>query len=438
MTASSEASSAWRLFQLLVMTAAMWAIEYARMSLGPLQEALRIDLALSDRQIAWLQGPAVFGPMALGAIPIGLVVDRYRRAPLFVLFVALSFGSLVLTGFASSFALLFCGRVLAGLALASIIVAAYSLVGDLYAPAQRGRATMVVHIGSIAGAPAAFALGGMLLAMAGSASLGSSMANWRWALLWMSVLLLPVMLLTLALREPPRTGVVIKNPPLREVWPEFWRYRAMILSLLSARTMVWLADGAIAVWGAPILARQFGLPSDRIGGLMALVFLLSGVLGPLLGGPLADLCQRTGGPRRTVTALCLLALASAPAAAFALMPSAAFAAAGIALFLSLGYVISVVGTALGTIVMPGELRGLYIAVTVTCAGFFAGGGPIAASELSSALGGPKMLGMALLVLCGGTSVVSAILFRISRRYFPPHANAVVAASRMNLTSTQRA
>lgn len=334
MTELHEATRAGRFFQLLLLATSTWAVIYARFTLGPLQEAMQIDLALTDNQVAWLQGPAIAVPMALASIPMGLLVDRYSRARLFVLFVALNLGAIVLTAVATHLAVLIAARCLSGLALAAILVAAYSTVADLYAPAQRGRATMVVAIGEVSAPPAAFALGGMLLAMAGASS-----GSWRSALLWMCVLLVPTVLLMLALREPPRTGVNVINPPLREVWPQLWRYRNVIMPLLLARVMVWIADGAVLVWGAPIFARNFALAPERIGAIMGTALLVSGISGPILGGVLADFCQRSGGPRRTMTALAVVTLLEAPAALFALAPSATLAGIVLTAFLTLGFTI---------------------------------------------------------------------------------------------------
>src|SRR2546426_882375 len=118
----------------------------------------------------------------------------------------------------------------------------------------------------------------------------------------MGGLLVPILLLMLLLREPPRTEVVVEKPPLSAVWPELWRYRAVAAPLQLARATLFIADGAVFVWGAPLFSRQFHLPVDRIGATMRVVLLVSGLLGPA-GGPLVDFCQRYGGPRRTMMTL---------------------------------------------------------------------------------------------------------------------------------------
>ncbi|MDB6009723.1 MAG: transporter [Gammaproteobacteria bacterium] len=405
-----------RIFQLFVLTAAVSSATYTRSTLGPLQEAMRIDLALSDNQVAVLQGLALAIPMAVGSIPLGLLVDRYPRARLFFLFALVNLVASLLTALAPSFALLFGARLLVGLSMAGILVAVYSLLADLFAPEHRGRAAMALAFGEIVGAPAAFALGGSLLT-----DTGAGQQPWRVAMLWLAVPLVPVALSMLALREPARTGmtVSVQKPPLREVWPRLLRARSLIAPLLLARIMVWVADGAVVIWAAPTLTRGFALSPARVGAIVGAAFLVSGILSPLIGGPLADFCQRKGGPRRTMVALATLALLSVPAALFGVTGSATFAAVLLATFLTLGYSLHLVALALGTIVIPGELRGVYLAITVTAAATFGMGvAPLAVSSLSDWIGGPPMIGRALSIVCAATSLVSAGVFAWGSRNFP--------------------
>jgi MFS family permease len=402
-----SSQSRLRLLQLLLLAAANWAVSYAAATLGPLQETLRGALSLSDNQIAWLQGPALAIPLAATCIPLGLLVDRYSRTRLFVLFTALSLLGSVASALAPNLGLLFAARCMVGLA-AVITVAAYSLVGDLYPPEQRGRATMVVSMGEICGQPAAFALGGFLLAMSATRA---HEEHWRWALLWMSVPVLPVVLLMLTMREPRRSEVSLKDPPLRAVLPALWRDRALILPLLSGRIMMWLAIGAVAVWAAPTFSRNFALPPQRVGAIVGGTLLLGAVLGPLLGGPLADFCQKSGGPRRTIAALGILAILSAPTALFGILHGPTAATILLGAFLTLGSIIGVAASALAIVAIPGELRGIYVAITITVGSLvFMGIAPLAVSGLASILGGPDTIGQALAIVCCGTSLLGAVVF----------------------------
>ena len=390
------------------------AVVYASSMLGPLQEAIRVDLHLSDNAIAALQGSALGVPMALGSIPLGLLVDRISRATLLRIVVVLALAASAVTALSSSLIMLFAARCIVGLAVATVLVASYALAADLYAPEQRGRATMIVALGENGGAPAAFALGGLLLTM-----MGAGPEAWRKALLSSTAMLVPVALLVLLLREPPRTGIVVSNPQVREVWPELWAYRGRIAPLLLARIMVWMGDGAVQIWAAPIFARTYGLTPQRIGGIIALGLLASATLGPALGGLLADFCQRRGGPRRTMIALSLVALISAPTALFAIMASSTVAGILLGVFLTLGYVIGVAAVPLGTIVVPGELRGLYIAITIAVSALFSVAlAPLAVSSLSGALGGPAMIGEAMAIVGTVTSLLGSAVFAFGGRHFP--------------------
>jgi MFS family permease len=409
---------AGRHLQLLLLMLAACAMVYARNTLGPLQEAMRAALALSDNQVAWLQGPAIAVPMALGSIPLGLLADRHSRVRLLLYFTGLDLAANVLTVFAFHYALLIIARCFIGLAQAALIVAVYSLVADLYSPAARGRANMAAMMGEVGGSTLAFALGGILLTVMGPAT-GHGLQGWRWALLWTCLPLIPVLLLLLLLREPPRTGVVMKNLLLRGAWPLLWQYRRVVLPLLFARMLVWIADGAVVVWGAPMFSRKFGLPPDRVGALMGAALLIGGISGALLGGSLADYCQRRGGPRGTMWLLTGLSLVGAPLGLFALMPGAGLATVMLAAFLATGYIIATAAITMATIVIPGELRGLYLGLMLTLGSLcFIGIAPLAVSGLSGILGGEAMIPQSLAIVCTGMSLVGAAAFAAGTRFFP--------------------
>jgi MFS family permease len=398
--------------QLLLLTIAAWAGAYARTAVGPLQETIRIALGLSDNQVALLQGPALSVPLVISAIPLGVLIDRCSRVRLLFVFTTLNVLGSLLTAWASSFVLLFAARCLIGLTALAVNPVALSLIADLYGPAQRGRATMVMAVGQFAGMSAAFALGGELLAMSRSGPDG-----WRWAMFWLTGPILPAVVLTLPMREPPRTGLVSENPSAREAWPHLWRHRAVITPVLAGIVMAEIAIGAVLVWAAPALARSFALPPNRIGTIMATGLMVSGILGPMAGGTLADLCQRAGGPRRTMSVLSGLAILSIPAGLFAVMPGVASASALLVVFMMIVGAIAVMGTVLFTIVVPNELRGLCMAMLAAACVLVVGLAPMVVSLLSGAIGGPTMIGKALALVGVTTSGLAAVTFALGRRDF---------------------
>jgi len=406
--------SANRGFRLLLLTIAASAVAYARTAVSPLQEAMRVALSLNDYQMALLQGPAFALPVVLAAVPMGLLIDRYSRVRLLSIFAVLDVVGSALTALASNFAMLFLARCLVGLTATASSSTAFSLLADWYEPTHRGRATMVVGVGQYGGFSAAFAAGGVLLAMSSSGP-----NSWRWIMLWLTSPLVLVVLVTLALREPPRTGRVTANPSVRQALTELWCYRAVLAPLLAGGVMVEIGILAVLTWGAPMLARNFALSPERIGAIMAMVILISGVIGSIAGGVLADVWQRGGGPRRTITALGGLAFLNVPTGLFAFASEAALATALLIVFATMGNAILTAGSALLSIVIPNELRGLCIAVTAAV-GVFLGLGlaPLAVSTLSSMIGGPEMLGAALSLVCVLTGILGATAYWFGRRYFP--------------------
>jgi predicted MFS family arabinose efflux permease len=400
--------------QILLLMVVVSAANYARTALGPLQETMRAALALTDNQMGLLQGPAVAIPVVLGAIPLGLLIDRYSRVRLLAGLAVLLLLGTTLTALAPGFALLFAARSLTGLTAITVNSVALSLISDLFMPAQRGRATMTMAIGQSAGAAAVFSLGGMLLAR-----FASDPTGWRWALAAIASPLVAVVVLALFMREPLRTGRVVENPSVRDAFREVWRFRKVITPLLMGLVMVETALGAAMIWATPALSRNLALPADRMGTIMALVMLVSGIVGPIGGGVLADRCERRGGPRRTLLAIAALALASAPAGLFAVAPGIAMSAIPLVVFISLVSAACVMATSLFTVVIPNELRGLCVGMLAVANVFFCVGlAPISVSALSAGLGGPASIGTSLALVCIITSLAGAGVFACGTRAFP--------------------
>jgi MFS family permease len=255
-------------FQLLLLSLATASAFLARTSLGPLQETMRVALALSDSQMALLQGP----PLALGIIatvPLGILIDRRSRVRLIWIFALLGLLASGLSAAASSVTVLFTARCLTGLSAAAVFNTVLSLLADWYPSDQRGRATMAVSFGGAVGLSGAFALGGFLLAL-----IGPGANSWRWAMMGLALPMIACLLCIGAMQEPARTGSIVKNLAPRNVYVTLWRYRATMLPLIVGFALVaGIADGAALIWAAPALTRAFHLTPDRVSAIMAFVLL---------------------------------------------------------------------------------------------------------------------------------------------------------------------
>ena len=321
--------------------------------------------------------------------------------------------SSIATGFgaiAHTFYFLFATRCVVGACAPASAIAAYSFLADMYPPERRGRATTTVLLGQLAGTAAAF-VGGHLLMLVQTPD-----AGWRTVMILTACTLLPTAGLALFLKEPLRTGRVDRPLSAELVKSEMWRHRGVIAALITGMAMVNLADGAALVWTAPTLSRNFGLTAGRVGTLTGLALLIAGVFGPLIGGPLADLCHRTGGPRRTVLLVAGLAFLCAPAGLFGSFADETVAVAALTVFLIFANAISVSVIAITVVVIPNEVRGLTMTLQWGSGALFGlGVAPIIVSAISDRLGGAQYVGTSLAMVCATTALIGTLIFLASRR-----------------------
>jgi MFS family permease len=409
----TSSATSGRALQLFALSIALGAAVYSKSTVGPIQETMRAALQLTDNQMALLQGAALGLPMLVASVPLGLLIDRKSRARLLMVLVALVTIGSALTALASNFVVLFTARALVGLAAFAIAPTTTSLLADWYPPAERGRAIIVTMIGQYAGVAAAFGLGGSLLSM-----FASEHDAWRVTMLALTGPLVVVLLAMLALREPARKGRVIKHPSVRDSMSEFWSHRTVVGPLLAGIIFAEMAIAAVMVWAAPTLSRRFGLAPADVGAIMAIAIPVGGIAGAIVGGLLADFCQRTGGPRRTVGATGVMSLICIPAGLFAIMPGVPLASIALIVLIGSLTAICVVGTTVLTVVIPNELRGLCISLLTGLGALVAiGMAPLVVSSLSSVTGGPATIGTALAIVCVIAGMFCAAAFALARRTF---------------------
>lgn len=364
------------------------AMNYGRAALAPIQDVMSRGLALSDTDIALIQGPAMAIPVVLSAAPVGLLVDRYSRARLLLILLALAIAATVATALADGFASMAASRCAIGFASAAAATTAISFLSDTFPVEQRGRATMFLAFGQMIGNSAAFASGGLFLAMAPDGP-----DPWRSVMLWVAGLML-LGLAGAALLDEPRRLVSTDTPlPARSrptpCYSSVARPTRTVFGLLVAGIVTAeVAFCAVFVWAAPALDRSFLLGADVVGPILAGAFLASGAIGPLLGGFLVERLQRIGGLRTVAMGIAGLQLLSLPLCMFGFLPSAIATVGLLVTFLVIVNATLIMGMALFTLVIPEDVRGfatglLFAAEALVGMGF----APIVVSELSDAAGG---------------------------------------------------
>jgi MFS family permease len=390
-------------FAFLVIAVA--AAAYTRTSLAPVQEAMRGALHLTDRQMALLQGPALGMPLIIGAIPLGIAIDRLPRNRLLLAFCLCNLVGTVGSALSSNFYVLLCLRALVGFSSFATNPTALSIIADLYGPDLRGRATMITTLGQIVGMSSAFLLGGQVL------SHTNNHTSWGAALFWMAVPIALAALFLFGMAKPKKRKGLLESP-MRGAYRE---HAGAIGATIAGVAMAEIAFGAILVWGQPTLLRTYSIGVGAASGVMALALFISGTVGPIIGGLLADKSQIKGGPGQTAACLAILATISVPFALFPFSPGFYAAAIGLIVFITIASGICVMGTALFTIVVPEGVRGMWMAIFSALSVLFATGlAPLAVAWVSDSQSGVMTIGVAIAITCGAAMAIGAAIFGVSR------------------------
>ena len=392
-------------------------------SFGTVQESAKAELDLSDDALALIQGLGAAVPMVLFSVPVGILVDRRNRVRLTVgLAVLWTLGTL-LTAFAPSAEWLTAARMLVGIGSTGSLTAALSLCADFCAPAQRGKAMLIVNLGKALGVALGFALTGWLFGLLSDhATLGwlADMAPWRSTHVLLAMISAMLIVPLLLLREPIRREVEAStNAPFRVVAAELWSRRAFLIPLFAGQIAVVMADVAAGVWVAPVLSRDFGLSPQEFAGWVGALMFGTGVAGAILGGISADLGQKSKLRGGIILGAVIAAGLGIPAALFPLMPSITGFAIALGVLSLCGAVTGLVVSVALTVLLPNELRGLCIGAFIAVAGLIGFGlAPWIVTRVSAFMGGETMLAEALAIVGVSVSTLSFLAFIMAMRRVP--------------------
>jgi MFS family permease len=411
------------LWSLLALTLAM-AIGFTMMgSFATVQESVKVELRLSDAMLGVIQGVSAAVALVVCSIPIGMLVDRFKRVRVLISLGGLWTVGTMLTAVAEGTTMLFVARMLTAIGTTGALTAALSLTADLCAPAQRGRAMLLVNLGKTFGIAAAFGLGGWLFgrfADGAMPALFGGMSAWRATHAVLAILSAILILPLLLLREPARQEVAAgTHAPFRVVAGELWARRSFLIPLFVGQVSVVMADNAAIVWAAPVLQRQYGLhPGDFAGWMGSLIF-VTGVGGAILGGFAADIGQRSGMRGGLLLGAVVAAVLGIPAALFPVSPNVPGFAVALGLLTLTGAVTGLITSVALTVLIPNELRGLCIGAFIAIAGLIGFGiAPSLVTWVSAVLGGESHLGGALAIVGVSVSVVSVFAFALAMRRAP--------------------
>jgi MFS family permease len=262
--------------RLLAVLALINFVNFAdRQVVVPLLPLLRQQMNLSDAQLGSLQ-TWLLVVLAVASIPCGLLADRASRTQIIAAGVAVWSLATIACGFASSFMLLLIARALIGVGEAAYAPAAQSMISDSFPYQRRAMSQSIFAAGMLLGGAAGLAFGGIM----------GELHGWKFTFVIVGVVCFIPGLLVLRLPEPPRR-------PRSEVVPlssllSVPAYLAMIV----AGTMITFASVSLLTWGTDFAVnyKEFSLREAALS--LAVVALLSLLLGVLTGGYLADRIQK--------------------------------------------------------------------------------------------------------------------------------------------------
>ncbi len=408
---------------LLILALAM-AAGFAMMgSFSMIQESAKAEMGLSDQVLGVIQGVSAAVPLVLFSVPIGILVDRANRIRLLLLLGIVWTAGTALTAFSENVPVLFAARMMTGIGTTGALTAALSLAADLCPPGERGRAILIVTLGKTLGQAAAFGLAGWLLGLFfGGFALPwlGALAPWRATHVALALVSLACLFPLLLLHEPMRREVAAGNDaPLRVVAGELWQRRAFLIPLFIGQVSVVMADAAAAIWASPVLSRGYGLAPQDFAGWMGMLIFLSGAIGSVLGGFVADIGQSSGRRGGILIGAVAAAAIGIPSALFPIMPTTGSFAVALGSLMFCGTITGLVTSVALTVLIPNELRGLCIGAFIAIAGLIGFGiAPSLVTWISVPLGCGAHLGEALALVGVVVSSVSVLAFAIAMRQAP--------------------
>ena len=376
----------------------------------PIQQSLGID----DVGLGLLQGLAFSIIFTLSSIPVGWAVDHFNRARIIHAGVTIWSLATIACGLSGSFWQMFAARIGIGAGEASLAPAAYAILSETTPKGRLASAMGIYAIGASIGIALSLAAGGLIIAALSSADihlpLFGRIEPWQAVFLMLGA---PGLLLAFTAFLLPRASwrphAVAQELPSVEGASLFAFVRQHTRAFSAHHigfAMLGLSGYAIAGWAPAHFERSFDWSSGLIGPVLGVAIGVSGILGTLVVGGIADRAFRNGRHDAYITAAILTTLIGVPLVVAAFLADDAWTCAillgfGFLFLCSFGgicsaslqlmspnhlrgrtaamyvFVLNILGLGLGPLVVGAlteylfadrQLVGLSIATTVTLAG----------------------------------------------------------------------
>ena len=398
-----------------------------RQIINLLVEDIKQDLQISDTQISLLQGLAFALFYGVMAIPLGRLADTGNRRWIIAIGAVVWTAAAIACGLARSFWQLFAARTAVGVGEATLTPAGFSMLADLFRP-QRLALPISVYTGSsFFGSGIALIAGGAVIAWLArfdsiDLPLVGTVATWQAAFIIAALpahLVAAVFFLTVA--EPRRRrGIRLAasdadtrdKPTFKEVWEFVVANRRVFAAVFGGVSVLAATQFAMGAWVPAFFIRDYGWTPSQVGYTYGLIFLLSGTLGVISGGWLADWFQKRGHRDGHLRVALLSALCTLPfAIGFPLIGNVAMTVGLLALAVFFGTMAFGAGPALIPFIAPPRMRGLLVAAYLLIANLVgqAGGPWLVAVFTDYVFGAPELVRYSLAVVPPALLVLGALL-----------------------------
>jgi MFS family permease len=279
---------------------------------GLLVGPIKVDLKLTDTQVALILGFFAGLINAIASLPISRIIDRFNRKLIIGLGLVIAGISSAASGCSATSGQLLIARLTGGLGGAGNGPATFSMLGDMFPPAKLPKALSAMNIGFSYGLALSMIFGGTLFFAIKelpvvTLPLIGDVRPWQLVFLIMAAPdVLLGLLIWFTLREPKRRGLglvaklapgaAIKAPdslPLSQIFGYWWANRAAFIPMYLGLACNCIAMGS-SFWMAEFYRRTFNWGQDKYSILQGVALL---VLTPpflLFGGWLAEYYAKHG------------------------------------------------------------------------------------------------------------------------------------------------